>query len=183
MKPMSTIKKSMITAVCIALCVVLPMAVHSIPNAGTLLSPMHLPVLLCGLICGWPFGLLCGLAGPFLSSLITGMPGMAYLPTMMIELAVYGFISGLLMKLIHSGKLLADLYISLICAMLAGRILAGAARALIFARGTYSISVWATGYFISCFPAIIIQLLLLPVLCIAVEKARLIPVRYPHKTH
>lgn len=179
MKSMTAIKKSMITAVCIALCVVLPMAFHSIPNAGTLLSPMHLPVLLCGLVCGWPFGLLCGLAGPILSSLITGMPPMAYLPSMLIELAIYGLVAGLLMQLLHTGRLFADLYVSLAAAMLAGRMIAGIAKALIFAQGSYSIGVWATSYFVSCLPAIIIQLALLPALCIALEKARLIPVRYP----
>lgn len=179
MNSMTTVKKSMITAVCIALCVVLPMALHAIPNAGTLISPMHLPVLLAGLLCGWPFGLLCGIAGPVLSSLITGMPPAAYLPGMVVELAVYGLAAGLLMRLIRTGRLLADLYISLTAAMLAGRIAAGLARALIFAAGSYSFSAWATGYFISSLPGILIQLILLPILCIALEKARLIPKRYP----
>lgn len=61
MANMSYVKKAILTAACIALCVVLPMAFHSIPNAGSVFLPMHIPVLLCGLICGWPFGLLCGL--------------------------------------------------------------------------------------------------------------------------
>lgn len=65
MEKMSHIKKEVITAVCIALCVVLPMTFHTIPNAGKIFCPMHIPVLLCGLICGWPYGLLCGIAGPF----------------------------------------------------------------------------------------------------------------------
>ncbi|HHU82346.1 MAG TPA: ECF transporter S component, partial [Firmicutes bacterium] len=89
---MSYVKRSVITAACIGLCVVLPMAFHAIPNAGSLLSPMHIPVLLSGLICGWSFGLLCGLAGPLLSTLITGMPPVAYLPPMLVELAVYGLV-------------------------------------------------------------------------------------------
>ncbi len=71
MKEMSVVKKSIITAVCLALCVVLPQAFHAVPNAGSVYLPMHLPILLCGLICGWPFGLLCGLAGPALSTLFT----------------------------------------------------------------------------------------------------------------
>lgn len=61
---MSPIVKCAVTAVCMALCVVLPIALHAIPNAGTLISPMHLPVLLCGMICGWHYGLACGLMGP-----------------------------------------------------------------------------------------------------------------------
>lgn len=178
MNKLSSITKCAVTAVCMALCVVLPMALHSIPNAGTLLSPMHLPVLLCGLVCGWPFGLLCGLAGPALSCFITGMPGMGYLPTMMVELALYGLISGLLMRLVRTGRLTADLYISLISAMLAGRILTGAARALIFTAGSYSWKIWATGYFVSSFPGIVLQLLLIPALYLALQRARLIPARY-----
>ena len=134
MKKLTLSKKSVITAMCIALCIVLPIALHLIPNAGTLLSPMHLPVLLCGLVCGWPFGLLCGILGPVLSSVLTGMPGMAILPSMILELAAYGFLSGLLMRLIHTKSLTLNLYLSLIAAMLAGRIIAGLARALFFCR-------------------------------------------------
>ena len=74
MKKLSYVKKAILTAACIALCVVLPMAFHAIPNAGNIYCPMHMPVLLCGLVCGWPFGLLCGAAGPVVSSLFTGMP-------------------------------------------------------------------------------------------------------------
>ena len=50
---MTPIVKCAVTAVCMALCVVLPMVLHAIPNAGTLISPMHLPVLLCCMVCGW----------------------------------------------------------------------------------------------------------------------------------
>lgn len=179
MDQMSYVKKSIITAVCIALCVVLPMAFHSIPNAGTVLSPMHIPALLCGLLCGAPLGLLCGLAGPLLSSLITGMPPAAYLPPMMVELAVYGLIAGLMMKLVHTKRLYVDLYASLLTAMLAGRVVAGLARALLFAPGSYSMSLWAAGYFVTSFPGIAIQILLIPTIVYALMRARLVPSRYP----
>lgn len=178
MKKLSYVKKSILTALCIALCVVLPMAFHAIPNAGSVYSPMHIPVLLCGLVCGGPFGLLCGIAGPLISSLLTQMPPVAYLPAMMIELAAYGFLSGFLMRLVHTGKLAADLYISLLVAMVGGRLLAGVAKALIFAAGKYSISVWATSYFVVCLPGLILQLILIPIIFIALEKSALIPVRY-----
>ena len=178
MSALSYVKRITFTAVCIALCIVLPMALHSIPNAGTVLSPMHIPVLLCGLICGWPFGLLAGLMAPLLSSAVTGMPGPAYLPPMMLELAVYGFLSGLLMQLVHTKKLYADLYISLLTAMLAGRLVSGAAQALIFTGGSYSLQLWITSYFITSLPGIVIQLLLIPVLVAALMRSRLIPTRY-----
>ena len=74
MKKLTVLNKSIITAVCVALCVVLPMALHAIPKGGVLFSPMHLPVLLCGLVCGAPSGLICGILGPFVSSMLTGMP-------------------------------------------------------------------------------------------------------------
>lgn len=179
MKKMSYVKKAILTAVCIALCVVLPLAFHAIPNAGSILSPMHIPVFLCGLVCGWPFGLLCGLAGPFLSSLITQMPQIAYLPGMLVELAVYGLVAGLLMRVVRTKNLYADLYISLVISMLAGRIVAGLAQAMLFAAGSYSFTAWTASYFINAWPGLILHLLLIPTVVFALEKARLIPARYP----
>ncbi len=173
-KPMNTLYKSVSTAVCIALCMVLPFAFHAIPNGGTLFSPMHLPVLLCGAVCGPQYGLICGLVGPLLSSILTGMPGMGHLPGMMVELAVYGLVSGLVMRFLHTGKQVADLYISLLAAMLSGRILAGIARALIFTAGEYSLKIWASAYFVSCFPAIVLQLVLIPILYVALQRAGLV---------
>lgn len=173
------LKNYVIAALCVALCVVLPMAFHAIPNAGSILLPMHIPVLLCGLLCGWPLGLVCGLVGPLLSSVLTGMPPAAYLPSMMVELAVYGLASGLLMRFVRTGKLFADLYVSLIGAMLVGRVVAGLARALIFSAGGYSMAVWATSYFVTGLPGIAIQLLIIPPIVLALEKARIVPKRYP----
>lgn len=179
MQKKSAVKKSIITAVCIALCVVLPQAFHAIPNAGSIYLPMHIPVLLCGLICGWPYGLLCGLAGPALSALITGMPPAAVLPGMMVECGVYGLTAGLLMQLVRTKRLYADLYISLVAAMLLGRVVSGAAKALIFSAGSYSMASWVAGSFVTALPGIIIQLALLPSIVYALMRARLIPQRYP----
>lgn len=179
MQKMSAVKKSIISAVCIALCVVLPQAFHAIPNAGIVYSPIHIPVLLCGLICGWQYGLLCGLAGTVLSTLFTGMPPLPMLPGMLVECAIYGLVSGLGMELVRTKHSYADLYISLILAMIAGRILAGAAKAFLFAPGSLTLAAWATTYFVTGLPAILIQLVLLPSLVFAMMKARLIPERYP----
>lgn len=179
MNKMSVVKKSIITAVCIALCVVLPQAFHAIPNAGSIYCPMHIPVLLCGLISGWQYGLICGIAGPLLSSLFTGMPPAAMLPQMMIECAVYGTVAGLMMLIIHSKKIYVDLYASLITAMLAGRVIAGIAKALIFAKGEITITAWATSYFATALPGIIIQIVLIPTIVFALMKANLVPARYP----
>ncbi|MBQ8746313.1 MAG: ECF transporter S component [Clostridia bacterium] len=172
------VRSIVIAALCTALCVVLPIAFHSIPNAGSVLSPIHIPVLLCGLICGPFWGLACGIAGPLLSSVITSMPAMAYLPPMLVECAVYGLAAGALMRFVRTGYLYADLYISLLTSMLFGRVVAGAAKALIFAAGEYSFSVWATAYFVTSLPGIVIHLILIPTLVAALQAARLIERRY-----
>lgn len=178
MKPRTYIKESIITAMCIALCVVLPMAFHAIPGGGSIFSPMHIPVFICGLICGAPFGLFCGIAGPFFSSLLTQMPPMAYLPGMMIELSVYGLAAGLMMKLIHTKKLYLDLYISLIISMIVGRIAAGIANALIFSFGEYSFAIWIASYFTTSWPGIAAHLIFIPTIIFTLEKANLISRRY-----
>lgn len=179
MQKMSAVKKSIITAVCIALCVVLPQAFHAVPNAGAIYLPMHIPVLLCGLLCGWSYGLLCGLAGPALSALLTGMPPAAVLPGMLVECGVYGLAAGLLMQLVRTKHLYADLYISLAAAMLLGRVVSGIAKALIFSAGSYSMVSWVAGSFVTALPGIVIQLALLPSIVYALMRARLIPQRYP----
>ena len=174
---MSNVKKMVFTAACVALCVVLPMAFHTVQNAGQVFLPMHIPVLLCGLICGWPAGLVCGLLGPVLSSLITSMPPAPVLPSMTVELAVYGLITGLMMKYVRTGKTTADLYISLGTAMVAGRVVAGLAKSVIFAPGTAPFA-WVTTSLVAGIPGIVIQLVLIPLLVLALTKAHLIPLRY-----
>ena len=178
MSQMSQVKRAMITAVCIALCVVLPMAFHSIQNAGAIFCPMHIPVLLCGLLVGWPYGLLCGLAGPLLSSLLTGMPATEVLPSMMAELAVYGLVTALVMRLVHTGRLYGDLYIALCCAIPCGRIVAGVVKALTFPAGSWSMAAWVSANILISWPGTLIQLALLPTLVVALTKARLVPPRY-----
>ncbi len=170
----SPVKKLVFSALCSALCVILPMLFHFIPNAGTIFLPMHIPVLLCGMLCGWPYGLGCGLLGPMLSSLLTKMPPMAVLPAMMVECAVYGAVSGFLMQLLRDQKLGFRLYGSLIPAMLCGRIVSGIAKALIFSPGL-SFSAWLTASFVTALPGIITQLILLPLLLSALMRAHLIP--------
>lgn len=181
MNKFSTTNKLIITALCIALCTVLPQVFHAIPNAGSIFLPLHIPVLMCGLICGWQYGTACGIIGTLISSVLTGMPPVAVLPAMMVECAVYGFVSGLLIKLIRTGKRIADTYISLIVAMLAGRIVAGLAKAFLFTPGEFGFAMWTTSYFITGLPGMIAQLIILPGVILALTKARLIPDRYSEK--
>ena len=132
---MTATKRLVLTAVNIALCLVLPMAFHSIPNGGKIMLPMHIPVLLCGMVCGAPYGAVCGLLGPMLSSVLTGMPTAALMPAMMVECAAYGLTTGLMLRLVRTGKTYADLYLSLVAAMLVGRLVSGVTKAL-FHGGT-----------------------------------------------
>ena len=176
---MTTVKRMVTTAICAAMCVVLPIAFHAIPNAGTVMLPMHIPVLLCGLICGWPYGLACGLLGPFLSS-FTGMPPMSVLPGMMVECGVYGAVAGVMMRYVRTGKYTADLYISMITAMILGRMVAGFAKALIFAPGTPAFA-WVTTSLVTGIPGIVLQLVVMPLLIGALVKAKQLPRRYPEK--
>lgn len=179
---MSSVKKICICAFCIALSCVLPAAFHAV-GLGSAFSPIHLPALLCGLVCGWPYGAFCGIAGPALSCVITGMPGPAMLVYMIPEVCVYGLATGLGMKLIHTGKPVLDVYLSLAPAMVAGRVAGGVARALFYlaTAQSYSIALWAGAYFVETIPAMVLQLVVLPALVWALTRARLVPARYPRE--
>lgn len=178
MRTISPVKRTVLAALMVAMCVVLPLAFHSIPNGGSVFLPMHIPVLICGMICSWPYGFVCGLLGPLLSCLITGMPPLAMLPAMMLECGVYGLVTGLCLKFVRTGRLYVDLYIALIGAMIAGRVLSGIAKALIFSPGI-TMHYWLTASFVTALPGIVVQLVAVPLLVGMLMKVRYLPVRYP----
>lgn len=173
---MSSVKKACISSVCVALCYVLPLIFHALAM-GSMLSPMHIPVFLCGLVCGWPYGAFCGIAGPVISSLLSGMPSAVQLIYMVPELCTYGLISGLLMERFHTGYVCADLYCALVPAMLLGRIVGGGARALFYMASarTYSVALWAGAYFVESVPGIVLHILVVPALVAVLMRAGLIP--------
>ena len=179
MNQLTPVKKISLCAMCVALCCVLPTAFHAV-GLGSILSPMHIPVLLCGIVCGGGWGALCGILGPVLSCLISGMPGPMMLFRMVPELLVYGLAAGLAMKYIHTGSAAADTYWSLGIAMIAGRIAGGMASAIFYTvtSGVYSIALWATSYLVESIPCIIAHLILVPLLALTLEKAKVIPARY-----
>jgi len=165
-----------IAALFIALGIVLPMAFHSIPNAGGIFLPMHIPVLLCGIICGFPYGLACGLIAPLLSSLFTGMPPAAFLPSMVCELAAYGVVSGLLMRWVRVKSLYTKTYIALIGAMVFGRVLYGVLNSFIFNAGSYSMQIWLTAAFVTALPGVLIQIIVIPAIVVVLRRAKLIEI-------
>ena len=176
---MSSVKRITLCALFIAFCYVLPIAFHSV-GMGSIFAPMHIPVLLCGLICGSGYGILCGVIGPILSHLLSSMPALPMLVRMVPELCVYGLVGGITMKYIRTGRAAADVYISLAITMIAGRIVGGIATAIFYSvtSGVYSIALWATSYFVEGLPGIVTHLILVPVLVLTLQKARLVPPRY-----
>jgi hypothetical protein len=96
---------------------------------------------------------------------------------MMVECAAYGLIAGMMMRLLRTKSTIADLYISMIAAMLMGRVLAGLGKALVFTPGTAVIA-WVVSSLITGIPGILIQLLVMPAVILALTRAHLIPRRY-----
>jgi niacin transporter len=170
---MNRTKQLVLTALFIAIGVVLPQAFHMIPNAGSVVLPMHIPVLISGYAVGPFFGCLCGVLTPILSHLIFGMPPTPVLPGMICELAVYGLMTGLLNKVIKIKDPLVKAYCVLILSMLAGRVTYGILNTLIFRAGSYSMSAWIAAAFVTALPGIIIQLVLIPILVTRLQKAGL----------
>jgi niacin transporter len=167
-------RKLVLTALLIAIGVVLPQAFHAIPNAGSIFLPMHIPVLIAGFAVGPLYGALCGILTPILSHLIFGMPPAMMLGQMICELAMYGFMTGLLNGLIKIENPLVKNYVVLILGMLAGRLTYGILNALIFKAGSYSMQAWLSAAFITALPGIAIQLVLIPILVTRLQKANLI---------
>lgn len=163
-------KQLVFAGVCTAAGIVLPSIFHMIGASGTIFLPMHLPVLLCGLVCGYQLGGICGLIVPLLCSLLTGKPPLY--PTgiaMMLELCTYGIVSGLMIKK-------TPLYPALITAMLAGRAVSGTVNLILLgmAGKTYTLSVFLAGSFVTALPGIIIQIIFIPLLLFILQKANIL---------
>lgn len=167
---MNKTKKLTLTAMCLALGVILPQAFHMIPNAGNIFLPMHIPVLICGFICGPFYGLTVGIITPCLSHIIFSMPPAMMLGQMIVELGVYGLCTGLLNQIITINNELLKYYLVLIISMVVGRITYGICNALLFKAGNYSLSIWLSAAFIKGLPGIIIQLVLIPTIVKTIKK-------------
>lgn len=160
----------------LALAYVLPFFTGQIPEIGSMLCPMHIPVLLCGFVCGAPYGLLVGLVAPLLRSLTLGMPPLFPTATAMaFELAVYGLMAGLLYKALPKKKI--NIYTSLIGAMVVGRIVWGVVMCCImgFDVTKFGLAAFWTGAIVNAIPGIIVQIILIPVIVMVLEKAKLMP--------
>lgn len=157
-------------ALFLAIGVIIPYIFHITSLPGQVLLPMHIPVLLCGVILGKRYGLIVGILLPFINSMLLGMPPM--FPTgvaMAFELATYGLITGLLYK-----DKKCNIFISLIGAMVVGRIVSGIINYILLTVGGngFVFTAFLTATFVKAIPGIIIQLILIPVVLKAIEHAK-----------
>lgn len=164
-----------LTALFIALGLVLPLLTAHVPQFGSMLLPMHIPVLICGFVCGWQYGLIAGVVTPLLGSATSGMPPLFPVAVVMaLEMGTYGAVSGWLYS--HIKKSTASVYISLLVAMLAGRIVWGLVNIPIYGivGKAYSWQIFMAGAFINAIPGIILQIVLVPLIVLALERAHVI---------
>lgn len=174
------ILKITLSGVFLALGLLLPFLTGQIPEIGSMLCPMHIPVLICGFVCGWQYGLVVGLATPLLRSVFFGMPPMYPVAiAMSFELAAYGLICPLVYSLFLKAnkKGIISIYVTLITAMILGRMVWGSARYLMSLFDNtlpFTFSIFLGGAFVTAWPGIILQLILIPTIIFALEKAKLI---------
>lgn len=173
MKNRNTILKTVFASMFLALSYVMPFLTGQIPEIGSMLCPMHIPVLLCGFICGWPWGLAVGFIAPLLRSLILGAP--ALFPKavcMAFELAAYGAVTGIMHKLLPRKKI--SVYGSLFIAMIIGRIVWGCAMFICMGinGGTFTLAAFVAGAFTNAVPGIIVQVILIPILVMVLENPK-----------
>ena len=165
------IRNIVLSAMFLAMAFVLPFLTGQIPEIGSMLCPMHIPVLLCGFFCGWPWGLVVGLVAPLLRSVTLGMPPL--FPTavcMALELAAYGAVSGLMHKFLPRKK--PYVYVSLITAMIVGRLVWGGAMYLCMGLkgGAFTLTAFLAGAVTNALPGIVVQIVLIPILVMLLDK-------------
>ena len=166
------IQKLVIAAVCLALCMVLPFLTGQIPEIGSMLSPMHIPVLLCGFICGPAWAAVVGAIAPLLRFALFGMPPLFPMGVAMcVELATYGTVSGALYHLLPRKPI--HVYVSLIIAMLAGRSVWVIVRVGLsgVCGAAFTWAAFMAGAFTQAIPGIILHIVLIPVIVFALQKA------------
>lgn len=166
------IRRLTYSAMFLALALVLPFLTGQIPQIGSMLCPMHIPVLLCGFLCGWPWGLAVGLIAPVMRSVIFGMPPLYPVAlAMACELAGYGAVSGIFYRILPKKKW--SIYVSLLIAMIAGRLIWGGAEYLLLGvKGNqFTLAAFYSGAIAGAVPGIILQIVLIPIIVMLLQKA------------
>ena len=173
------IRKMTYSAMLLALAAMMPRVAGLIPEIGKTLNLMHIPVLLCGFLCGWPWGLAVGFIAPLLSSLINTMPKIfPDAVVMAFELAAYGAVAGLIYQLLPRKLGVGRIYIALLAAMAAGRVVYGIVYLFLVGLNLVKIDealllyIWSRTI-VKPLPGIILQVILVPLLVMALERAGL----------
>ncbi|MBR6039999.1 MAG: ECF transporter S component [Clostridia bacterium] len=151
---------------------VLPLLTGQIPQIGKALSPMHIPVLLCGFLCGWPWGLAVGAIAPVLRSVLFGMPTLyPDAVCMTFELAAYGAVSGMIYRILPRKPW--SVYVALLAAMIAGRIVWGVVKWVLLglAGSAFTMEMFLAGALLNAIPGIVLHIVLIPIVVLALEKA------------
>lgn len=161
------IRRMVFAAMFLAIALLLPFLTGQIPQIGGMLCPMHLPVLLCGFVCGPLWGGAVGLVCPLLRHMFFSMPPLMTALTMTFELCAYGLLAGLFHRLfrkLFGEKSLAAVYTALVLAMLGGRIVWGLASSVLMLAGQteFSVGVFFASGFAQAWPGILVQLVLIP---------------------
>jgi thiamine transporter ThiT len=174
---MKNVKKLVVTAMLFAVGIVLPFMIGQIPAIGKMLLPMHIPVLLCGFIVGWQYGAVIGFLLPIVRGILFGMPPLyPNAIAMAFEMVTYGFVSGFLYS--HAKwQCTKMLYVSLIAAMLAGRVVWAFAEVVLLGIGgnMFTWNMFVAGAFLNAIPGIIVQLVLIPLIMVALKRAKVVP--------
>ena len=162
-------------AMCLALAIVLPFLTGQIPEIGQALAPMHIPALLCGFVCGPVWGAVVGFVAPLLRTALYGMPPFPTVAVpMAFELAVYGLMAGLLYKMLPKRN--AYIYVSLVGAMISGRIVWGIVKLImtVAKAGSFTFAAFISGAITTAIPGIICQLVLIPLIIMALKRTKII---------
>lgn len=170
----SNLNNLVLSAMFLAVAYVLPFMTGQMPEIGNMLCPMHIPVILCGYVCGAPWGLVVGFVAPLFRSLTLGMPTLfPNAVAMAFELAIYGFVSGMMYRILPKKK--GYIFLSLIIAMAAGRLGWGIVQ--FFCAGLdfekFGFAAFWAGAVANAVPGIIIQTVLVPVLVMLAEKLKI----------
>lgn len=175
MKKQKSLFKMILAALFLVLAYLMPFLTGQIPEIGSKLCPLHIPVILSGFICGWHWGLAVGFIAPIFRSLTIGMPPI--FPTavcMAFELATYGLIAGLMNKVLPRKK--PYIYCSLITAMIIGRLVWGIAMFLCMGinSGAFTFKVFMAGAFTNAIPGIIVQIVLVPIVVMIFDNPKMV---------
>lgn len=169
---MNSTRKLTLAALFLSLGLILPFFTGQIPTIGSQLLPMHIPVLLCGFVLGAPYGALVGFITPLLRSFIFGMPPIMTAIPMAFELCAYGFFSGYLYRILK--KNVTNIYVSLLSAMILGRIVWGIVSMVLLGAQSFTFPVFVAGAITNAVAGIVIQVIIIPLIIMTLKKGNYI---------